>query len=117
MNYETWRITFQDSEQAAKAAYTDAERWERLFAMVITSLVEVSEAVGVRKEDQLMGGTAQTLIAIEKLKERRDKWKERAIQAEQVNRDLFCYGINPHTMPSQPAAENCTLPGGDHAAR
>ncbi|CAM0557138.1 hypothetical protein EHLJMEHL_02226 [Vreelandella titanicae] len=117
MSYETWRATYQDSEQAAKAAYADAKRWERLFAMAIGSLVEVAEAAGIRKEDQLTGGTFQTLAAIKKLKERRDKWKDRALKAEKVNRDLFRFGINPVRMPSQPAALNGKLSGGDHAAR
>lgn len=85
MNYEAWRITYQSSEQAAKAAYEDAQRYERLFAMAISSVVELAEAAGVRKEDQLMGGTVQALEAIEKLKARRDKWKVRALEAEQKN--------------------------------
>lgn len=115
MSYEAWRITFQDSEQAAKAAYADAKRWERLFAMAIGSVVELTEAAGIRKEDQLTGGTVQALGAIEKLKERRDKWKARALKAEQVNRDLFCFGIKPPTMPSQSAPAACKLSGGHHA--
>lgn len=88
MNYEAWRISFQDSEQAAKAAFEESQRWERLFAMAIGSVVELTEAAGIRKEDQLMGGTTQALNAIEKLKERRDKWKERALKAEQWNREM-----------------------------
>ncbi|AZM96101.1 hypothetical protein [Vreelandella venusta] len=82
MDYEKWRITFQSSEQAAKAAYEESQRWERLFASVLLALVGVGEAVGVRGEDQL-NGNLEILIAIEKLKERRDKWKARALEAEQ----------------------------------
>lgn len=74
MSYETWRITFQDSEQAAKAAFEESQRWERLFASVIMALVGVGKAAGVRGEDQL-NGNLEILIAIEKLKERREKWK------------------------------------------
>lgn len=88
MNYEAWRITFQDSEQAAKAAFEESQRWERLFAMAFGSVVELTEAAGIRKEDQLMGGTIQALNAIEKLKERREKWKARALKAEQWNREM-----------------------------
>ncbi len=88
MNYEAWRITYQSSEQAAKAAYEEAQRYERLFAMAISSVVELAEAAGVRKEDQLMGGTTQALAAIEKLKARRDKWKARALEAERQNGEM-----------------------------
>jgi len=70
MSYEAWRISFQDSEQAAKAAFEEAQRWERLFASVIMALVGVGEAAGVRGEDQL-NGNLEILIASEKLKERR----------------------------------------------
>jgi hypothetical protein len=87
MSYEAWRITYQSSEQAAKAAYEEAQRYERLFAMAISSIFELSEAAGLRNEDQLMGGTAQVLDAIEKLKARREKWKARALAAEQLNRE------------------------------
>lgn len=83
MSYEAWRISFQDSEQAAKAAFQEAQRYERLFAMAISSIFEISEAAGLRNEDQLMGGTAQVLEVIEKLKARREKWKARALEAEQ----------------------------------
>lgn len=88
MGYEQWRVTFQSSEQAARAAFEDAQRWERLFAMTIGSIVELHEAVGIRREDQLTGGTAQALNAIEKLKERREKWKTRALKAE-FERDAY----------------------------
>ncbi|MFS8175012.1 hypothetical protein [Vreelandella titanicae] len=87
MNYEAWRISFQDSEQAAKAAFEESQRWERLFAMAIGSVVELTEAAGIRKEDQLMGGATQALNAIEKLKERREKWKARALKAEKDRDD------------------------------
>lgn len=73
---------------------TFAQNYERLFAMVIGSLVEVAESAGVRKEDQLMGGTTQTLNAIEKLKERREKWKARALKAEQWNREMVAKAVN-----------------------
>lgn len=116
MNYEAWRITYQSSEQAAKAAYEEAQRYERLFAMAISSVVELAEAAGVRKEDQLMGGTAQALDAIEKLKARREKWKARALEAEKRDAYPTISGIKPQTMPSQSAPAACTLPGGDHAA-
>ena len=86
MSFEAWRISFQDSEQAAKAAFEEAQRYKRMFNMSIDSIVELTEAVGIRKEDQTMGGTVQTLAAIEKLKARRDKWKARALEAEQGNR-------------------------------
>ena len=86
MSYEAWRISFQNSEQAAKAAFEEAQRYKRMFNMSIDSIVELTEAVGIRKEDQTMGGTVQTLAAIEKLKARRDKWKARALEAEQGNR-------------------------------
>ena len=55
MNYETWRATYQSSEQAAKAAFQESQRWERLFASVIMALVGVKQAAGVRGEDQLNG--------------------------------------------------------------
>ncbi|WP_422101877.1 hypothetical protein [Vreelandella sp.] len=116
MSYEGWRISFQDSEQAAKAAFEEAQRYGRLFAMAIGSVVELAEAAGIRKEDQLMGGTAQALDAIEKLKQRRDKWKARALVAEQLNTPCIGVGIKPETMPSQSAPASCTLPGGRHAA-
>lgn len=116
MSYEAWRISFQDSEQAAKAAFQEAQRYERLFAMAIGSVVELAEAAGVRKEDQLMGGTTQALAAIEKLKERREKWKARALEAEQRNATRSGVGIKPQTMPSQTAPAPCTLLGGAHAA-
>lgn len=88
MNYEAWRVTFQSSEQAAKAAFEDAKRWGRLFSMAIGSVVELTEAAGIRKEDQIMGGTTQALNAIKKLKDRRGKWKARALKAEQWNREM-----------------------------
>jgi|GEM_PF-3825674 len=96
MSYEAWRISFQNSEQAAKAAFEDAQRYERLFVMAIGSVVELAEAAGVRKEDQLMGGTAQALDAIEKLKARRDKWKARALEAEQWNREMVAKAASNH---------------------
>lgn len=96
MSYEAWRITYQSSEQAAKAAYEDAQRYERLFAMAISSVVELAEAAGVRKEDQLMGGTVQALEAIEKLKARREKWKARALEAEQWNREMVAKAASNH---------------------
>lgn len=96
MSYETWRISFQDSEQAAKAAYEEAQRWERMFTMAINSVVELTEAAGIRKEDQLTGGTVQALAAIEKLKERRDKWKARALKAEQWNREMVAKAASNH---------------------
>lgn len=40
MSYKTWRITFQDSEQAARTAYN-------IFNMSITCLAELYEALGV----------------------------------------------------------------------
>lgn len=83
MDYEKWRITFQSSEQAAKAAFEESQRWERLFASVIMALVGVGKAAGVRGEDQL-NGNLEILIAIEKLKERREKWKARALKAEAI---------------------------------
>ncbi|MCF2911747.1 hypothetical protein [Halomonas sp. Cn5-12] len=88
MSYEAWRISFQDSEQAAKAAFEEAQRYKRMFTMSIDSIVELTEAAGIRKEDQTMGGTVQALAAIEKLKKRRDKWKARALEAEQFNREM-----------------------------
>ncbi|MGY4876470.1 hypothetical protein ACLUEY_01135 [Vreelandella aquamarina] len=94
MEYEKWRITFQSSEQAARAAFEEAQRWERLFAMAIGSIVELHEAVGIRREDQLTGGTAQALTAIEKLKERREKWKVRALEAEQLNREMTAKAVD-----------------------
>lgn len=34
MSYASWRISFQDSEQAARSAYEDTERlWEQLQAL------------------------------------------------------------------------------------
>lgn len=96
MSYEAWRISFQDSEQAAKAAFQEAQRYERLFAMAISSIFEISEAAGLRNEDQLMGGTAQVLEVIEKLKARRDKWKARALKAEQWNREMVAEAANNH---------------------
>lgn len=92
MNYEAWRISFQDSEQAAKAAFKESQRWERLFASVIMALVGVGEAAGVRGEDQL-NGNLEILIAIEKLKERREKWKSRALEAEQWNREITAKAV------------------------
>lgn len=97
MSYEAWRISFQDSEQAAQAAFKEAQRYKRMFTMSIDSIVELTEAVGIRKEDQLMGGTTQALAAIEKLKERREKWKARALEAEQTLQEV---GINPDKVPS-----------------
>lgn len=97
MSYEAWRISFQDSEQAAKAAFEEAQRYKRMFTMSIDSIVELTEAVGIRKEDQTMGGTMQALNAIEKLKERREKWKARALEAEQTLQEV---GINPDKVPS-----------------
>ncbi|WP_083004870.1 hypothetical protein [Halomonas sp. GT] len=94
MSYEAWRITFQDSEQAAKAAYEESQRWERMFTMAINSIVELTEAAGIRKEDQLTGGTIQALNAIDKLKERRDKWKTRALEAEQGIREMVAKAAN-----------------------
>ncbi len=88
MDYEKWRITFQSSEQAAKAAYEESQRWERMFTIAICSIVELTEAAGIRKEDQLTGGTVQALAAIEKLKQRREKWKARALAAEQWKREM-----------------------------
>lgn len=89
MSYEAWRITFQDSEQAAKAAFEESQRWERLFAMATGSVVELTEAAGIRKEDQLMGGTFQALAAIEKL-------KARALKAEQWNREMVNKAASNH---------------------
>lgn len=88
MNYEAWRISFQDSEQAAKSAFKQAQLYKRMFTMAIDSIVELTEAVGIRKEDQTMGGTVQALVAIEKLKARRDNWKARALKAEWQNREM-----------------------------
>ena len=116
MSYEAWRISFQNSEQAAKAAFEEAQRYKRMFNMSIDSIVELTEAVGIRKEDQTMGGTVQALDAIEKLKARRDKWKARALEAEQRNAIRSGFGIKPETMPSQSTHATCTLSGGRHAS-
>lgn len=96
MEYEKWRITFENSEQAARTAFLDARRWERLFSMTIGSIVELHEAVGIRKEDQWIGGTLQALTAIEKLKERREKWKTRALKAEQFNHEMVAKAASNH---------------------
>jgi hypothetical protein len=88
MNYEAWRISFQDSEQAAKAAFEESQRYKRMFDMAINSVVELAEAAGIPKENQLTGGNFQALNAIEKLKERREKWKARALKAEK-DRDAY----------------------------
>ncbi|WP_447043938.1 hypothetical protein [Vreelandella sp. H-I2] len=92
MNYEAWRISFQDPEQAAKAAYEEAQRYKRMFNMAINSIVELTEAAGIPKENQLTGGNFQALNAIEKLKERREKWKARALEAEQAVREMVVNG-------------------------
>jgi hypothetical protein len=54
MSYEAWRITFQDSEQAARTAYN-------IFNMSITCLAELYEALGV-------GGVNETFQQHEALK-------------------------------------------------
>ncbi|MEE3111285.1 MAG: hypothetical protein VX299_04760 [Pseudomonadota bacterium] len=96
MSYEAWRISFQDSEQAAKAAFEESQRLKRIFTMAIDSIVELTEAVGIRKEDQTIGGTVQALVAIEKLKAQRDNWKARALKAEWQNREMVARAANNH---------------------
>lgn len=94
MNYNAWRVTFQSSEQAAQAAFEDAKRWERMFSMAINDIIELTEAAGVRKEDQRMGGTGEALLAIAKLQARREKWKNRALAAEQLNREMTAKAVD-----------------------
>ncbi|UBR49786.1 hypothetical protein KF947_21155 [Halomonas sp. FeN2] len=41
MNYEAWRISFQDSEQAAKAAFQDAQRNHEMLLNTLTRCNEL----------------------------------------------------------------------------
>ncbi|RUR51388.1 hypothetical protein [Vreelandella populi] len=41
MNYETWRATYQSSEQAAKAAFQDAQRNHRMLVNALTRCNEL----------------------------------------------------------------------------
>lgn len=53
MNYETWRITYQESEQAARAAFHE---YQKLLAIVRSAetLADVKRKIGPTQEEENM---------------------------------------------------------------
>ncbi len=50
MSYESWRATFQNSEQAAKSAYKDAAKWFQKFNQADQENTELKAKLSVKNE-------------------------------------------------------------------
>jgi hypothetical protein len=50
MTYEAWRISFQSSEQAARAAYAEADQLRRRAEQAEHTLNEIADTLGIGKQ-------------------------------------------------------------------
>jgi hypothetical protein len=114
MSYESWRISFQSSEQAARAAYADMEKLRREMEK-LKSMTAVTMGVGSGDGDLFVHGDYESIKVAQAIVLERDTLRAEvkrlraghpaAIHCDNCGCDWLDNGLNPIGCPycKQPA--------------
>ncbi len=108
MNYDTWRVTYQSSEQAAKAAFYDAQRNHQMLLNALTRCNELDANLQQIIEAATADGPGpSTRAAIDEMPAHSLAQRDADKQAEALEGVLmYCRGVLIQTLGQELSGED-----------